>query len=210
MQQATGMQGLDESALQGRFTDAQRDWRRSSLYEGLKRLSRVKVQINHRGQVEEFVIDKFLPQTARQFTFEKDGTMISLENYFWTTYQRRPTLFLPVVQMTKKIGPPGKKTNVVFPCDMLTIAPNQRYTYKLSELQTAGMIKFAVTSPYKRLQDITKGVEKLGWGTDPYLSNYGVKIDERRNAVQGRVLPAPDVIFANGSIPASQAGQGRW
>lgn len=204
----------DRSLFQRQFqAAAARDWRRSPLYENLKRLLRVKVFSEHRGNGtrDEFSIEKFLPQTALEYTFLKDdGSRITLRDYYQQQYRLGIESGLPVVMMTKKVGKPGAKTNAVIPVDVLRIGPFQRFAYKLSDSQTSSMIKFAVTLPKERLNAIQGGVTSLAWSQDPYLSKYGVKIDTNRTEVKGRLLPPPDVQFSNGNIAGTQAGQGRW
>jgi Argonaute linker 2 domain len=45
------------------------------------------------------------------------------------------------------------------------------------------MIKFAVTKPSKRIEDIRLGMNLLNHNQDPYLQHYGVKIDTNMTVV---------------------------
>lgn len=186
-------------------------WRKSNLYQSLKRLHRVKVFSDHRGVRDEYTIERFDDQDVTQHRFTKDdGSTVTLQQYYRETYRKNPETGLPVCLMTRKIGPADRKKHIAIPIDVLRIGPFQRYNTKLDDRQTSSMIKFAVTLPAERLRAIETGIKSLDWAADPYLTNYGVKIDAKRTEVKARLLPAPDVVFANGNIPSATVGQGRW
>jgi eukaryotic translation initiation factor 2C len=96
------------------------------------------------------------------------------------------------------------------PIDILKIEENERYNNKLDDRQTSAMIKFAVTLPKERWGAIEHGRQMLAWDKDNYLTNYRLSISPVPTKVKARVLQAPDVKFANKSLPASQVNQGRW
>ena len=100
------------------------------------------------------------------------------------------------------------------PIDVLKIDGNQRYTTKLSDTQTANMIKFAVTLPKERWAAVQQGVRLLNWQNDPYLRHYGLKVSPEAASVQARILPSPTVHFGVGSkeatIKPADMIAGRW
>lgn len=49
--------------------------------------------------------------------------------------------------------------------------------------------------PAVRWKNIKTGVKMLNWQTDPFLSNYGIKISPNRTEVKGRILPTPEPTF---------------
>jgi eukaryotic translation initiation factor 2C len=113
--------------------------------------------------------------------------------------------------MTKKI----RKEPVYMPMDVLKIDTNQRYNTKLSDRQTAEMIKFAVTLPSARWQAVQAGVRLLNWANDPYLKHYGLQVNPNAAKVKARILPSPTVHFGAGSgkaatIDPKDMMQGRW
>jgi eukaryotic translation initiation factor 2C len=112
--------------------------------------------------------------------------------------------------MTKKI----RKSPVYMPLDVLVIDENQRYNTKLSDSQTAQMIKFAVTLPKERFAAVQRGVQLLNWTNDPYLRHYGLQISTTPAKVKARILPSPAVHFGQGSKEAQLKPQdmiaGRW
>ncbi|KAF2096831.1 Piwi-domain-containing protein [Rhizodiscina lignyota] len=209
----TNCPGTD--ALARNFANSTKDWRKSAMYTQLKRLRHVRVFSTHRGVNDEYCIETILGKDVKTFEFKQnegrpEEKTVSLQDYYRGAYKINPQPGLPIVEMTKKVGPPGKKKSVVLPVDVLRILPNQRYAFKLDEKQTSSMIKFAVSLPQDRWKGIQTGVNMLDRNKDPYLQNYGLEIGAQRTEVKARVLPTPDVTFANGSIPGTQAGQGRW
>lgn len=134
-------------------------------------------------------------------TKQPTGEMITIAQYFkrkYNTALQHPNL--PLVEMTKK--------GVKYPLEFLHIVEGQRYGSKLDENQTANMIKFAVSPPRTRLEAINDGKSWLQWNSDPFLKNYGLRINETPIKSNARILPAPGVKFGN---KVEQPGtRGRW
>lgn len=95
---------------------------------------------------------------------------VPLEMYFRGKYSLRLNYpQLPLIQTTKR--------GVLLPMEVVKILPNQRYYYRLDEVQTSNMIKFAVTRPDQRKRDIQAGLDMLKWGQDKLLTTYGLNIE---------------------------------
>ncbi|KAK4549069.1 hypothetical protein LTR36_007525 [Oleoguttula mirabilis] len=172
--------------------------------QNLKKMRKLHVVAGHRGgNRDQYTIDRFMYGVgARDHKFEKDGKMISVYDYFAQTFNIRLQYpDLPLVKMMK-----GKMT--LLPMECLKIEPNERYPYKLDERQTANMIKFAVTPPPERYQNIQHGLDMLDWGNDPVLKAFGLKISGKKTIVDGRIIAAPIVQFGQGE--AKPGTSGRW
>ncbi|KAI6846917.1 Piwi-domain-containing protein [Hortaea werneckii] len=186
------------------LVNACRQGERGGAALALKKMRRLHIYSEHRGtDKENHVIDRFIYQSARDFTFDQpDGNQISLYNYFATKYKIRLQYpDLPLVKTTKK-------GNVVLPMEICKIACNERYNFKMDERQTSNMIKFAVTPPNERWQAIEHGLSMLDWDNDPVLKAFGIKISRSRTIAEGRVIPAPVVQFGQGE--AKPGTSGRW
>jgi eukaryotic translation initiation factor 2C len=73
------------------------------------------------------------------------------------------------------------------------------------------MIKFAVTRPAKRKEDIEHGLKLLNWDNDPYLRNYGMKISSNMIETKARLLTAPIVKFGPPTNKTeTPKAAGRW
>nr|POE48842.1 protein argonaute [Quercus suber] len=175
---------------------------KSRAVQDLNRFRKVRILAQHRGKEDEYVIDRFVFQSAKDYKFEKDGVKISIYDYFAKTYNFKLSFpNLPLVKMTKKGGP-------VLPMEGLVIKENQRYPFKLSEGQTSNMIKVAATPPKDRLEAIENSLKMLDWPNDKALQHYGVRINTNKTIVNGRLLPAPKVQFGTGE--AKPGTSGRW
>lgn len=181
---------------------------RDDPYDKLKHLAKLRVTTTHRKQgdaQDHYTIKRFLRKDANEHTFKArmtDGTekQISIADYFAQKYKyrlRSPNF--PVVETAK---------GAVLPVECLTLDPDQRYVNKLDERATAAMIKLAVTPPKARWAAVDHGLKMLSWQTDTYLHNYGMRIDPAPVNAKGRLLPPPEVAFANGTVKPLYSG--RW
>lgn len=157
----------------------------------------------------EWTIKEIGLQNAQQRTIDikdrqnpdKPPRIITVERYFKEQYNlilQYPTL--PVVEMTKK--------GVCYPMELLQLPANQRFPFKLDELQTANMIKFAVSRPQQRMQSINEGKTLLNWQQDAILNKYQLRVAPNLINTKARLLPPPEVHFA-GSV-AKPMYNGRW
>ncbi|KAI5239632.1 Piwi-domain-containing protein [Aureobasidium subglaciale] len=174
-------------------------------FHDLRRLRKLRVVATHRrGASDDYVIDHFMNKDSSYMLTFKDGSTMSVAQYFQTEHNvrlRYPAW--PVVRMTKK---------AVLPLELLKIKENQRYTFKLDEVQTSAMIKLAVTPPKERWQAIQNGVNMINWADDPFLKNYGMSIQATPIEPKARLLQNPKLQFG-GTGAAAQADprtSGRW
>lgn len=190
-----------------------RDIGPSDMFKMLRRMSKLTFFVKHRGKMNDankvyrvkgFVWDvkrfgKELP-CARNYTFEKQGQQITVEQYFWERYQIRLRAWnMPLVETTR---------DGVFPMETITPHPFQKYNWKLDGEQTSKMIKFAVTRPRERGGDIMANVKTLRWADDRYLKEYGLQIKDQMEGVRARVIPNPAVQFAKSKKDPGVSG--RW
>ncbi|KAL1982463.1 hypothetical protein VTN96DRAFT_1310 [Rasamsonia emersonii] len=96
---------------------------------------------------------------------------------------------LPVVEMTKN--------GVFYPMEHLVIVGLQRYPYKLNDEQTYRMLKFAVQRPQARLASVQESKKALDHANDPVLKSFGLKVGDEMIKTKARVLPNPEIQFAN-------------
>ncbi|OTA96575.1 hypothetical protein M434DRAFT_8770 [Hypoxylon sp. CO27-5] len=188
----------------------------SEAFAFLRRMTKLKFTVNHRGKegrpriytIKSLV---FNPDhgtdgsNSKNVTFEKqmeDGSKKSVSVYqhyvdrwgFTLQYWR-----LPIIETPK---------GDLFPMELCNTVPHQRYHFKLNPKQTSDMIKLAATRPPKRSADIQEGVKYLNWPQDPYLKAFGLKINPVMMVSDARLLPSPEVVFANGKVTPGVSG--RW
>lgn len=178
----------------------------NNKFHDLRRLRRLRVVAHHRSTPDEYVIDRFLAaDSSHRLTF-KDGTSQTVAQYFQATHNVRLRYpGWPVVSMTKK---------AILPLELLKLKENQRYTFKLDEMQTSQMIKVAVTPPEKRWSSIQGGVNMLDWSSNTFLNQYGMRISATPIVTKARILTNPKLQF--GGPAGSSKSQvdprttGRW
>ncbi|KAH8673309.1 Piwi domain-containing protein [Xylariales sp. PMI_506] len=193
-------------------------WVQSDAFKNLRRIHRLKFTVTHRGKeanpriytVKRVMFDeRYGPRGADSLTVtfsprKPDGTFdapITIFDYYLKKYGARIGLpDLPLVE-TEKDG--------YFPLEACKLIGFQRYAYKLDPDQTAAMIKIAVSRPNVRKSEIMKGVQERKWSEDPYLQEYGVKIQNEMIISNARVIQNPEVHFAGGQ-KINPNVSGRW
>ncbi|KAJ1324229.1 eukaryotic translation initiation factor 2C [Microdochium nivale] len=182
----------------------------------LRRLQRVKISVQHRGNQQDpkqFTIKRLVwnQQNSTQGTHAKNyrfdrqtangGTeQISVYDYFFEKYKIR--LRYPELPLIETMQ--GDK----YPMEVCNVAPNQRYAPKLDPDQTAQMIKIAVTRPDKRAEDIMAGVKQLNWPQDPVLRAFDIEVSPAMATTQARLIQNPKITFGNAAIDPGMSG--RW
>ena len=185
----------------------------SDAFKVLRRFHKLRFRVQHRGKSNDNKIYtiarfawhqdfKFEGATAKNYKFKlrKTGETRSVFNHYRKQYDvdlEFPDY--PVIETTREGA---------FPIEVCHILPWQRYNFKLNPEQTSAMIKFAVTRPAERAKNIHENVARLGWGSDEYLTEFGIRVNPQMAQVQARLLKAPTVAYKNGS--ANPGTSGRW
>ncbi|KAJ5093056.1 hypothetical protein N7456_008917 [Penicillium angulare] len=147
---------------------------------------------------KSFKIQELIPGGAREYmlTIEDPATgeerRMSVEQYFKWKYNI--TLMLPNLALIKM-----SIKNVIYPAEFLCIKKLQRWPFKLTDQQTADMIKYTAKKPSERLSHIIKCKGLLQHDIDPNLAHYGLKISHQMMKVKARLLPNPELEFGSGT-----------
>ncbi|TCD61374.1 hypothetical protein EIP91_008543 [Steccherinum ochraceum] len=154
----------------------------------------VRVRTTHLGYRKTVKTVSHL--NARQHTFEAEGMgRVSVEQYFQKKYNIRLEYpDLPLVD----VG--GQKSNLL-PAEVCEILEKQPFRGKLLDDHTAEMIKVACQPPNVNAQAIVgRGLQELGFRdtADP-LGVFGVSIGNEMAVVPGRILPSPNIRYAQGA-----------
>ncbi|KAF3491565.1 eukaryotic translation initiation factor 2c [Arthroderma uncinatum] len=186
-------------------------YKASKKFQLLERMRKLSVKADYPGCPcldKEWTIKGFLLANSKEYKLEiKDRAtgkinMISVFDYFKNRYNYHLTYWeLPLVQMTKK--------DVVYPMEVLVIHRAQKYPFKLNDLQTSSMIKFAVTRPAERRKAIEESKKNLQHPADPVLKAYGVVIGDKMIKTRARLLPNPEILFG-GNQKLNPQTNGRW
>ncbi|KAI5863615.1 Piwi-domain-containing protein [Durotheca rogersii] len=191
-------------------------WTMSEAFLCLRRMTKLKFVVNHRGKMGEtkvYTLKRLIFEQkygrdgahSKAVTFEKkmpDGTTKTTtvhDHYLERWGFRLLYPYLPIIETTR---------GGLYPMELCNTLPDQRYLFKLNPEQTKDMIKKAVCKPPQRLKDIMEGVRELDWPKDPYLNAFGIKISPQMAVTQARLLQNPEVSFGNQKINPGTSG--RW
>ncbi|KAI0530336.1 Piwi domain-containing protein [Xylaria digitata] len=189
----------------------------SEAFGLLRRLHKLKFVVQHRGKMQEqkmytvkrIVFDEIYGRDgghSQNVKFQKkmpDGSEreTSVWQHYLEAYEFRLQYpKLPVIETTR---------GAFFPMELCNVAEFQRYPFKLDPAQTAEMIKFAVTRPKERKEDITKGFQLLNYPNDPYLGAFGIKVSGNMQVTNARLLKNPEIAFASNQ-KHNPGVSGRW
>ncbi|CAK7272864.1 Protein argonaute [Sporothrix epigloea] len=185
----------------------------SDAFKVLRRLHKLRFKVSHRGKSDNgktYTIARFAWHQkymfegahAKNYTFvvRKTGETRTVYDHYMKQYDV-PLQFprYPVIETTR---------DGAFPIEVCHILPWQRYNFKLNGSQTSDMIKFAVTRPAERAKNIAENVKRLGWDSDEYLREFGIRVSSEMSKVQARLLKPPVVSYKNGN--ANPGTSGRW
>ncbi|KAG7450179.1 argonaute-like protein [Guyanagaster necrorhizus] len=165
----------------------------------------VRVKTTHLGYKKTVKsVSNLLPK-QHTFDCEELGGKVNVEQYFLKKYRykiRYPQL--PLID----VG--GQKANLL-PPEVCEILPNQPFKGKLSDENTAAMIKAAAKPPNINATAIMNaGLNELGFrqGAAP-LGAFGISIGPDMTVVPGRILPTPGITYSIGH-PDVDANKASW
>lgn len=118
-------------------------------------LRNVAINVTYRNSSNRrrYKISKLSDMPANRLDVEIEGKpRITIEEYFRDTYNI--TLKYPWLPCVVS----GAKNNILIPCELCDIRPNQRFMGKTSDRVTADMIKIAATKPFDRKGLIEDGI----------------------------------------------------
>ncbi|KAJ7747645.1 argonaute-like protein [Mycena maculata] len=169
----------------------------------------IKVTTQHLGFKMRKPIKNIASTSARNtfFDCEEFGGKISVENYFNKKYgiKLRYPADLPVVDIGSL-----KRTNYV-PAELCEIEAGQAYRGKLSDVETAQMIRIACNPPRFNAEAITtEGFPALGLSPPqrPADANgFNIAVDTQMAVIPGRELAPPRLSYSKGN---ANVKNGSW
>jgi eukaryotic translation initiation factor 2C len=125
----------------------------------------------------------------------------TVAKYFYDRYAIKLKYpLLPCLQVAPK------EKNRFLPIEVCRITPGQRCVKKLTEQQTAQMIRQTARSASEREREIKQIISEAAFSDDPYVKEFELTIDPTMCKVTGRVLPAPHLITGDNSVVAAERG----
>ncbi|KAI5309807.1 hypothetical protein KEM55_002361, partial [Ascosphaera atra] len=131
----------------------------------------------------------------------------TVAEHFRMTYRINVDPDLPVLNVGTKEKPS------YLPAEVCKIAKGQAWKRLLTAAQTDGMLKFAGRPPFENARAIVEeGFKTVGMDPEinPTLKEFGVEFGKNLLTVEGRVLPAPKVLYGKNTQADTQRAPGQW
>jgi len=119
------------SHVQRMFQESDRSpqgWKRTRMYNVLKRLRRLAVIARYRDQQFRYIIADWEPEDPGNLYFTRGDKRISVAEHMRTKWDFTPMRWVPTIKTSK---------GSFVPIDSVRIEANQRYNFKLGDRQTA-------------------------------------------------------------------------
>ncbi|TMW58188.1 hypothetical protein Poli38472_011776 [Pythium oligandrum] len=170
-----------------------------------KAIRGVKVETTHRPGVRRtYRVNGLSPKSAAETFFEDDnGRRQSVAQYFAQHYRALRYPQLPCLH----VGAVNKKT--YFPMEICKTVAGQKCPRKITDTQTAEMIKVAATKPQDRKAQIESKVREAHFDRDATLRSFGLEVDPNMVTTQARVLPPPKLAYGRNATVNPDAN-GTW
>lgn len=164
-----------------------------------KFLKNVRLTTVHRKNNPKFKCIDVTDNGACDTFFGEEN--MSVAEYFAKQYRPLQHPYLPCVVVKKKDG------NIFFPIEVVKIIEGQKYVKKLTDFQTAEVIRMAARPAVDRFKCLESRIRSMQITSNEVLTNINVQISDRFYDCLGKRLSPPDVLFATGSV---QPSRGSW
>jgi len=196
---------MDYICEQMKFRNAQ-EIERANIRNLEKVVKNITVNVTHRETKKSFKIAAISREPVSQLRIPKeDGSEgETIAEYFGKKYFRLRYPNLPCI----RIGPAAK--NMYLPLEVCNMVGGQRIM-KLSEDQTAEIIRVACRRPDVRRGLVHKQIEEVVAPMNTHAHSFGIKIKPTAISMTGRVLNPPQMRYgSNCPKPLEVPSNGKW
>ena len=162
-----------------------------------KEIKGLKIQVTHLPYPRKYKVIGVARNSARTLQFSReDGSSCTVEDYFKEVYPHSCSIShpnLPCLQVGKK------ERNIYLPIDVCKIV-GQKCMKKLTDIQTASMIRYTAKPAYERKKEILDVVRGAEFQRDTILKEFGIGVNTSMVEVTGRVLNPPVLKYKDGVI----------
>ena len=174
-----------------------------------KEIKGLRIVVSHLPYPRKYKVIDVTQLSARKQTFPlKDGSLCSVEKYFQESYAKTSKISHPHLPCLH-VG--SKERHVYLPIDVCKIVGGQRCIKKLTDLQTANMIKHTAAPPSQRKRAINEAVMRAGFESDPLAKEFGISVSNTMAEIPSRVLQPPKLKYSgyNKEVTPGE-GKGCW
>lgn len=144
-------------------------------------------------------------KSAIEMTFELNSSMTSVADYFKSKYFKLKYPDLPCIVRKK-----GDKEFGYFPMEVLEINTNQKYTNKLTDIQTSAMIKVAAKSPTDRFRIIEQKAREFQISNNETTKAFNLVFEKSFLTCKGKILKSPRLEYGRGANQFMDVINGSW
>ncbi|TRY67145.1 hypothetical protein TCAL_02956 [Tigriopus californicus] len=157
----------------------------------------------------DYKVNKFGPAANKPNVIDKDGKKMSIEFFFATEYKWK--LNYPGLP-TLHVGNPNG--SIYLPMELTEIKKQVcPMAKKLSDVETASMIRHTAVAPDIRQKKINESLTKLSnhFSQDPYAKAFEVEVSKQMSVIPARILDPPGLLYksASGDMTVKPA-LGKW
>lgn len=181
-----------------------KDWERKKFSREIKGL---RIVVTHLPYPRKYRVNDLTRLSSKNQTFPlQDGSLCSVEKYFGEKYPKSPISnpHLPCLH----VG--AKDRKVYLPIDVCKIVGGQKCVKKLTDVQTANMIKHTAKPADKREAAIKEKVRRADFNRDKIAREFDIKVNSKMTEVESRVLAPPQLKYDQDSSVTPREGVGAW
>ena len=169
-----------------------------------KEIKGVRIEVTHLPYPRKYKVNDVTRESAHDRTFPlDDGTKCTVENYFAKNYKPLKYPHLPCLH----VGSPQR--NVFIPLELCKIVGGQRCVKKLTDIQTAKMIRHTVQPADVRERRVNGIVKEAKFSADPLVKEFGMTVSSEMVSVPARVLKPPTLQYDQNRINPPK-DKGSW
>ncbi|XP_055340878.1 protein argonaute-2-like [Paramacrobiotus metropolitanus] len=155
------------------------------------------------GKMRYYTVARLSREAADQCAFHMNGEQVLVADYFARKYNYRLQFpGLPMVETSNKC---------LLPVELCTVVDGQKVKRKLTDQQTAMMVR-ACAKPAgvrkRQIQDIR--THAVGYDDSEHMRQFGIRVARDMQALEGRVLPMPKIGQGEAKTLAVDESHGTW
>ena len=180
-------------------------------------LRQLKIRTTHKRKNGEFVslkpyvIESILNKTPHDVSFELNGSVITIAEYFKQTYDITVSRY-PLVRTTSKATfskDPRERIN--FPIEVCELLPNQFVNdSKHDQFVKTELLRLSKTDPNVYFDKVTKIAERISRLEPDFMEEIGFILSPKPVKLNGRVLPLPIVNDGNRTFHQVAKAPANW
>ncbi|CAB3408492.1 unnamed protein product [Caenorhabditis bovis] len=176
-----------------------------------KEIVGLKIETHHCSSSRRYRVIRCTWKPAANILLKLNGEenkQISVKEYYKSRYGiQLQHLHLPCLEL-------GKTKECIIPLELCYIVPGQRCIKKLNEHQIANLIKATSRNAQERMDAVMRIREGVGISDDVYSTNYGIHAERSMMKIEGRVLPAPKIVYCSPNVDGQECvtvpNNGTW